>query len=211
MEMSVLHIFGDSFAASKKAMWVDSNNPDKPWSIEDVCEGRAVRLWDKDNPIDYKEHLANLTGCETISDSPWTAIMGVSDEYMVNVVTQYFKHVKPDDYIVYASTDPMRELVLPSMPNHGNIANLHIKGFRDGLLFKQQPSELPKIKKQMQVAMEYGEYIQGDDFKRTCLSITYEARMLFLQNIFTELVGDNFIIVPGMSFNKEDGDRKSVV
>ena len=194
--MKKLWVFGDSFAASKKYTW----SSELTVTPDDLINGCDKRIWDRDNPKDYKEHLAVKLGVDFISDSPWTAIMGVSDEFMVSVVVKFQGLIQPDDYVLYVSTDPLREFIIPDIPNHGNIVNFHMKSFRESLKSKAPKKVLPKLDKQFQIAMDYADYIQSMPEKLSALLITFQARMTFLNKIFSIVVGKNYLIIPGMSF-----------
>ena len=203
--MKTLHVFGDSFAATKKAVWPGKEGPrssDNRFTHEEVATGIAPRNWDKNNPLDYKEHLSLMLDCDVISDSPWTAIMGCSDEYTLRTMSQYVTNIKPQDIVVYVTTDPTREYVLPGIPNHGNISNFHIKRFRECILQRYPASEQPKIQKEIEVAIDYADYIQSDESKRECLAITYQARMAWLKQTLSQLAPKS-IILPGMCFSEQ--------
>lgn len=194
--MKKLWVFGDSFAAAKRMTWP----PEKAVTPDDLRNGCDKRIWDKDNPKDFKEHLAVKLGVDFISDSAWTAIMGVSDEFMVKVVSQLQGLLNPDDYVLYISTDPLREFIVPDVPNHGNIVNFHMKSFRESLKAKAPPNIIPKLDKQFQIAMDYADYVQCHPEKLASLMVTFQARLAYLNKILTRAVEKNYLIVPGMSF-----------
>ena len=90
--MSTLWVFGDSFAAAKKQLWQDMPMEQIKKTTKDY------RLWDRENPRDYKEHLAVKLEVDYLQDSQWTAANGTSDEFMTMVATRLQPFIQPEDY-----------------------------------------------------------------------------------------------------------------
>lgn len=194
--MRTLHIFGDSFAAAKGHLWGRSEEHDKYHSLEELFNGNFSRIWDKKNPLDFKEHLAAMFDVDILSDSPWTCVQGTSDEYLSIIMSNVRKYIKDDDYVVYISTDPTREFFIENAPNHGNPVNFYIEAFRNAILSRVEMSHRPKVEKQIKTAVDYMEHIQSQKMKLESLAITYHAKMLWINRVLGSV--KNKIIIPGM-------------
>ena len=194
--MKQLRVFGDSFAAAKDFLWKDVDL--KPDMYKDGKGLVGKRRWDPDNPLDYKEHIASKMNCDLINDTPWTAIMGASDDFLIFQLDSVLQDLKEDDVVVFITTDPTREFLIPDLPNHGSVINFHAKVFRDQMLLKLPIEKRPRAEKQIQIAREYVDYIQSDPRKLATLATAFSARIAYIQKVLSKRI-EHFIIAPGMS------------
>lgn len=192
--MRKLHVFGDSFAAPNLTIWGNG----KDLTYEKVISDPSLRNWDPDNPEDYKEIIASKLNAEIISDTPWTAVAGASEDIILRGFLRGQSYILPDDIVLIATSDPIREYLIPLIPTTGNVINLKNRSFTDQLLSDYDLELHPMIRTQIKIAIEYNDYIATDALRIQALIIQYYAKMAFYQKMLDK-IGCRYIIVPGQS------------
>tara|TARA_Y100000022_G_C13209959_1_gene357063 strand:- start:43 stop:990 length:948 start_codon:yes stop_codon:yes gene_type:complete len=192
--MRKLHVFGDSFAAPNLTIWGNG----KGLTYEKVVSDPSVRNWDPDNPEDYKEIIASKLNAEIISDTPWTAVAGASEDIILRGFLQRQSNILPDDIVLIVPTDPIREYLIPLIPTTGNVINLKNPSFRELMISDYDLKLHPMIRTQMKIAIEYNDHIAVDSLKINSLVVQYYAKMAFYQKMLNK-IGCRYIIIPGQS------------
>jgi len=192
--MRKLHVFGDSFTATHMHIWGTGQG----LTYDLVLNDPSLRAWDRNNPQDYKEILAVHMDAEIISDSPYTAVMGSSEEYTQQLLVKSADQITSDDIVLIVPTDPLREFLIPLVPTVGNIINLQQPAFVNQLLEKVSPEHHPLIRDQVKAAVRYFNTIATDSGKIKALILSYYARMAYYQRMLDH-IGCRYLIVPGQS------------
>jgi hypothetical protein len=199
--MRKLHVFGDSFTATHMHIWGTGQG----LTYDLVLNDPSLRDWDRDNPQDYKELLAVHMDAEIISDSPYTAVMGASEEWTQRLFVESVNHITSDDIVLIVPTDPLREHLIPLVPTVGNIINLSDQRFVNQLLEKVSPEHHPLVRDQVKAALYYFNTISTDGGKIQSLIISYYARMAYYQHMLDH-IGCKYLICPGQAdidYNKQ--------
>ena len=188
-----MHVFGDSFAATKDFIWGTENI-----DVKMVAGDPSFRDWDHSNPQDYKEIVAERMNSLVLSDSPYTAVMGGNDEWSIKCLKAYQPHIAPDDIVLILTTDPLREWLIPMVPTVGSTINLKESIFVKSMLKKLPPEHHPYVEKQVKAALQYHDYIANDDTKKEALVLAYYARLTYFQKIL-DRIGCRYLIIPGQA------------
>ena len=192
--MRKLHVYGDSFAAPNFTIWGNG----KDLTYEKIISDPSLRNWDPDNPQDYKEIVASKLNTEIISDTPWTATAGASEDIIQRNFLESQSYILPDDIVLIIPTDPLREYLVPLIPTMGNVINLKYSTFIENSIASLDPKLHPMIRAQIKTAIQYNDYIATDTLKIKSLIIQYYAKMAFYQKML-DRIGCRYLIVPGQS------------
>lgn len=193
--MRKLHVYGDSFAAPTNiSIWGNG----KDLTYAEVISDPSLRNWDPDNPQDYKEIIASKLNAEIISDTPWTAVWGASEDITQRNFLESQSSILPDDIVLIIPTDPLREYLVPLIPTMGNVINLKYPTFIENSIASLDPKLHPMIRAQIKAAIQYHDHIATDTLRIKALIIQYYAKMAFYQKML-DRIGCRYIIVPGQS------------
>lgn len=192
--MRRLFVFGDSFTATPMHIWGRGDGLTTDIMLNDP----SVRQWDKNNPQDYKEILAVKYKADILCDSPWTAVMGASEEWVQKLFLAAEPEITPDDVVLVVTTDPLREYLVPLVPTVGNIINLTDPGFVKQTLEKVPAQYHPQVLDQVKAAIQYFNAIATDDRKIQAIITTYYARIALYQKML-DRIGCRYLIVPGQA------------
>jgi len=192
--MRKLYVFGDSFTATHTHIWGTGQG----LTYDLVLNDPSLRDWDRDNPQDYKELLAVHMDAEIISDSPYTAVMGASEEWTQLLFVESADQITSDDIVIIVPTDPLREYLVPWFPTAGNTINMANPGFVNQLLGRVPPEHHPLVRDQVKAALHYFNTIATDDSKIKSLVLSYYARMAYYQHMLDH-IGCKYLIVPGQA------------
>lgn len=189
-----LHVFGDSFAATKDFLWGTEGN----FNTIQITTDPSWRDWDHSKPQDYKEIIAEEMNALIVSDSPYTAVMGASDEWIIKCFKAYHAHISTDDIVLIIPTDPLREYLITMVPLIGSTVNLKEENFYKQTLNQVPAQHVPYVEKQIAAALHYHDYIACDTKKIEALVNQYYARIALFQKML-DRIGCRYLIIPGQA------------